>query len=180
MTETTYAGTSAGAPRSGGRSGVTAPQDFRAAGVSAGIKPAHGLDLALIVSDRPAQAAAVFTTNRAQAAPILVSQQHLARSGSLASAIVVNSGCANACTGDAGMQVAREMTAETARLLKCRDEQVLVASTGVIGVALPIDRIRAGLPDAVRALGADQGAAAKLVDDGHADSLSAGIAIHGQ
>ena len=102
----------------------------------------------------------MFTTNRAQAAPILVSQQHLARSGSLASAIVVNSGCANACTGDAGMQVAREMTAETARLLKCPDEQVLVASTGVIGVALPIDRIRAGLPDAVRALGADQGAAA--------------------
>jgi len=160
MTETTYAGASADTRRSGGRSGVTAPQGFRAAGVSAGIKPAHALDLALIVSDRPAQAAAVFTTNRAQAAPVLVSLQHLARSGSLASAIVVNSGCANACTGEAGMQAARDMTAETAQLLNCPAEQVLVASTGVIGVALPIDRIRAGLPGAVRALGADQGAAA--------------------
>jgi glutamate N-acetyltransferase/amino-acid N-acetyltransferase len=161
MTETTYAGSSAGTPRSdGGRSGITAAQGFRAAGVSAGIKPGHALDLALIVSERPAQAAAVFTTNRAQAAPVLISQQHLSRSGSVASAIVVNSGCANACTGDAGLQAARDMTAEAARLLNCPAEQVLVASTGVIGVALPIDRIRAGLPDAVRALAADQGAAA--------------------
>src|SRR5438876_12119717 len=110
MTETTFATTSDGTAPAGERTGVTAAHGFRAAGVSAGIKPAHGLDLALIVSDRPAQAAAVFTTNRAQAAPILVSQQHLARSGSLAAAIVVNSGCANACTGDAGMQAAREMT----------------------------------------------------------------------
>jgi len=64
MTETTFARTGAPSERSGGRSGVTAPDGFRAAGISAGIKPAHGLDLALVVSDRPARAAAVFTTNQ--------------------------------------------------------------------------------------------------------------------
>jgi glutamate N-acetyltransferase/amino-acid N-acetyltransferase len=155
-----HAGKSGGTAHTAARTGVTAPAGFRAAGVSAGIKPAHGLDLALIVSDMPAHAAAVFTTNLAQAAPVLVARQHLERSGSVATAIVVNSGCANACTGDAGTMAAREMAAETARLLKCPADQVLVASTGVIGVALPIEKIRAGLPNAVGALGADQGSTA--------------------
>ena len=75
-------------------------------------------------------------------------------------AIIANSGCANACTGDEGMRVARDMAADTARLVGCPAEQVLVASTGVIGVALPIDKVRGGLPAAMRSLGADQGAAA--------------------
>jgi glutamate N-acetyltransferase/amino-acid N-acetyltransferase len=75
-------------------------------------------------------------------------------------AIVVNSGCANACTGDEGLRVARDMTTETARLVGCPAEQVLVASTGVIGVALPIEKVRAALPSAISALGADQGWAA--------------------
>src|SRR5204863_506096 len=140
--------------------GVTTPRGFRAAGVSAGIKANGGLDLALLVSDGPAQAAAVFTTNLALAAPVVVSREHLARSGGIARAVIVNSGCANACTGDEGMQAARDMAAETARLVHCPAEQVLVASTGVIGVALPIDRIRGGLPVAFGALGADQGAMA--------------------
>jgi glutamate N-acetyltransferase / amino-acid N-acetyltransferase len=91
---------------------------------------------------------------------VLVAREHLERSGSVATAIVVNSGCANACTGDAGMKAAREMAAETARLLTCPTDQVLVASTGVIGVSLPIEKIRAGLPNAVRALAADQGSTA--------------------
>src|SRR5476649_2949323 len=141
--------------------GVTTPRGFRAAGVSAGIKAKQGsLDLALLVSDVPAQAAAVFTTNRVQAAAVLVTREHLAASHGKARAIVVNSGCANACTGDAGMQAAREMAAETARVVGCPPEQVLVASTGVIGVALPVDKIRAGGPVAFHALGADQGLAA--------------------
>ncbi|PYQ98192.1 MAG: ornithine acetyltransferase [Acidobacteria bacterium] len=140
--------------------GVTTPRGFRAAGVSAGIKANGGLDLALLVCDGPAQAAAVFTTNLALAAPVVVSREHLARSGGIARAVIVNSGCANACTGDEGMQAARDMAAETARLVHCPAEQVLVASTGVIGVALPIDRIRGGLPVAFGALGADQGAMA--------------------
>jgi len=140
--------------------GVTTPQGFRAAGVSAGIKANGGLDLALLVSDTPATAAAVFTLNRAQAAPVLVSRDHLSRSHGVARAVIVNSGCANACTGDDGLQVARAMAAEAARGVGCPVEQVLVASTGVIGVALPLDRIRSGLPAALRALGADQGSAA--------------------
>jgi glutamate N-acetyltransferase / amino-acid N-acetyltransferase len=137
--------------------GVATPRGFRAAGISAGIKASGNPDLALLVADEPAQIAAVFTTNKVLAAPVLVSQEHLARSGGTVRAIVVNSGCANACTGDAGMRDAREMTAETARLVGCPVEQVLVASTGVIGVGLPMDKVRGGLPAAFSALGADHG-----------------------
>ena len=140
--------------------GITVARGFRAAGVSAGIKANGNLDLALIVSETPANAAAVFTTNRAQAAPVVVSIEHLKRSGGTARAIVVNSGCANACTGGEGLQVARDMAAEAARLVNCPVEQVLVASTGVIGVALPIEKVRLGLPEAMRALAAEQGWAA--------------------
>jgi glutamate N-acetyltransferase/amino-acid N-acetyltransferase len=136
---------------------VTTPRGFRAAGISAGIKAKAGLDLALLVSDTPAQAAAVFTTNLAVAAPVVVSKEHLGRSGGTVRAIIVNSGCANACTGDEGLQVAREMAADTARLVNCPVEQVLVASTGVIGVSLPMEKIHRGLPVAFHSLGADQG-----------------------
>ena len=137
---------------------MTAPSGFRAAGVSAGIKANGNLDLALIVSDTPATAAAVFTINRAEAAPVTLSREHLQQSGGTVRAIIVNSGCANACTGEAGMQVARGMAAETARLVNCPVEQVLVASTGVIGVDLSLDKIRAGLPAAVSGLHASGGA----------------------
>ncbi|OFW16904.1 MAG: bifunctional ornithine acetyltransferase/N-acetylglutamate synthase [Acidobacteria bacterium RIFCSPLOWO2_12_FULL_66_10] len=137
--------------------GVATPRGFRAAGVSAGIKANGNPDLALLVSDALAAAAAVFTVNRAQAAPVLVSQEHLSRARGVARAVIVNSGCANACTGDEGLQVARDMAAETAALVGCPPEQVLVASTGVIGVSLSMDKIRSGLPSAFRALGADQG-----------------------
>jgi glutamate N-acetyltransferase/amino-acid N-acetyltransferase len=165
--------------------GVTAPRGFRAAGVSAGIKASGGLDLALIVSDVPAQAAAVFTTNLASAAPVVVSREHLARSGGAARAIVVNSGCANACTGDDGLQVARDMAAETARVVACPLEQVLVASTGVIGVALPIAKIRSGLPAAVGALGGEpaQGALAAraiMTTDPFPKEAAAQITIDGR
>ena len=137
--------------------GVTSPRGYRAAGVSAGIKANNGLDLALLVSDTPARAAAVFTTNLAVAAPVVVSREHLARSGGTTRAVIVNSGCANACTGDEGLQTARAMAAETAALLGCPVEQVLIASTGVIGVSLPIEKIRRGVPLAFKALAADQG-----------------------
>ena len=141
--------------------GVTTPKGFLAAGISAGIKAKAGaLDLALLVSDRPATTAAVFTTNRAQAAPVLVSRAHLSRSGGVSRAIIVNSGCANACTGDTGLEDAREMASDTAALVGCLAEQVLVASTGVIGVALKMDKFRAGLPKAFRELGAGHGSLA--------------------
>ena len=164
-------------------SGVTTPRGFRAAGVRAGIKASGDLDLALVASETVATAAAVFTLNKAQAAPVIVSREHLHRSGGRARAIVVNSGCANACTGSQGVQAARAMAAETARLIQCPVEQVLVASTGVIGVALPIDKICVGLPAAIRSLGADQGSAAAraiMTTDPFPKEASTEITIGGQ
>ena len=137
--------------------GVATARGFRASGISAGIKANKNPDLALIVSDTPATAVAVFTINKAQAAPVLVSKEHLAKSGGVVRAIVVNSGCANACTGASGMDAAREMASETAKLVGCAPEQVLVASTGVIGVGLPMDKIKSGLPPAFAALSSDSG-----------------------
>jgi len=136
--------------------GVTAPQGFRAAGVSCGIKK-KGLDLALIVSDAPASAAAVFTTNRAQAAPILVSRRQLEASAGRASAIVVNSGCANACTGPDGLKHAAAMADETTAALDCDRSGVLVASTGVIGVKLDMTKVGRGIAGASRALSREGG-----------------------
>ena len=137
--------------------GVATARGFRASGISAGIKANKNPDLALIVSDTPATAVAVFTINKAQAAPVLVSKEHLAKSGGVVRAIIVNSGCANACTGASGMDAAREMASETAKLVGCAPEQVLVASTGVIGVGLPMDKIKSGLPPAFAALSSDSG-----------------------
>ena len=124
--------------------GVTAAAGFRAAGVACGIKKTGAPDLALIVADGPATAAAVFTTNKAQAAPVVVSREHLAGGGGLARAIIVNSGCANACTGPEGLAVARSTADFVASMAGCRADQVLVASTGVIGVQLDLDKLRKG------------------------------------
>ena len=137
--------------------GVTAPGGFRAAGVSCGIK-AKGLDFALIASDSAASAAAVFTTNRAQAAPVLVSRRHLASGPGRAVAIAVNSGCANACTGADGLRHAEDMAAQTAAALGCAPWEVLVASTGVIGVKLDMSKVARGIADASAALAASGGA----------------------
>ncbi len=138
--------------------GVTAPRGFRAAGVACGIKASGAPDLALIVSAAPASAAAVFTTNLAVAAPVIVSREHLDANQGRVRAIVTNSGCANACTGDAGLRVAQLMTAEVARALGCEAEEVLVASTGVIGVALDPRKVSDGIITAVEALTASGGA----------------------
>ena len=137
--------------------GVTAPAGFRAAGVACGIKANGRLDLSLLVSDTAASAAAVFTTNVAQAAPIIVSRGHLDRSAGRATAIVTNSGCANACTGPEGMRDAREMARLTAESVGCSDAAVLVASTGVIGVKLPMARVASGIAAAAAALSHDGG-----------------------
>ena len=140
--------------------GVTAPSGFRASGLHCGIKASGKPDLSLIVSDAPATAAGVFTVNLAKAAPCYLSQDHLASSRGVAHAIITNSGCANACTGPQGMTDAVEMAELTAAAVGCSEHHVLVASTGVIGVNLKMDRIRAGIPQAVAALAADGGAAA--------------------
>jgi len=127
--------------------GITAADGFRAAAVSCGVK-AEALDLALIVSDGPASAAGVFTTNHTVAAPVVVCRDHLERSAGIGRAIAVNSGCANACTGAAGMAVAREMADAVATSVVCPVEQALVASTGVIGVPLDITKVRSGITTA--------------------------------
>jgi glutamate N-acetyltransferase/amino-acid N-acetyltransferase len=140
--------------------GVTAPSGYRAAGLHCGIKASGKPDLSLIVSDSPASAAGVFTVNLAKAAPVYLCQDHLASSGGRASVILTNSGCANACTGPQGMIDAREMAQLAAAAVGCREDHVLVASTGVIGVNLRMDKIRAGVPQIAAALAADGGAAA--------------------
>jgi glutamate N-acetyltransferase / amino-acid N-acetyltransferase len=134
--------------------GVTAPRGFRAGAVASGIKPDR-LDLALLAADAPCAAAAVFTTNHAQAAPVTVSREHLA--SGRARAVVINAGCANAATGDAGLADARETAALVARALGCAPGEVVVASTGVIGVPLPMEKLRAGVPAAAAALSREGG-----------------------
>ena len=140
--------------------GVTAPAGYRASGLHCGIKANGKPDLSLIVSDRPASAAGLFTINLAKAAPVYLCQDHLASSGGRALAVITNSGCANACTGPQGTADAREMARLTAAAVGCSEDQVLVASTGVIGVNLKMDKIRAGIPQALAALADDGGAAA--------------------
>jgi glutamate N-acetyltransferase/amino-acid N-acetyltransferase len=135
--------------------GVTSPRGFRASGVRAGIKKNGNFDVAVIEADAVVPAAGVFTTNKAQAAPVLVSLEHLAASGGRARAVVVNAGCANACTGAQGLADAREMAALTASPLGCDASDVLVTSTGVIGVNLPMDKVRAGIASAVASLSHD-------------------------
>lgn len=162
--------------------GVTAPAGFRAAGLHCGIKASGKKDLALLVSDTPATAAAVFTTNMAQAAPVLVSQEHLAASGGRARAVVTNSGCANACTGPQGLADAREMTVLAALGIGCDPRDVLVASTGVIGVNLKMPALRTGIPAAIDALSTDGGAAAAdaiMTTDPFPKSAAVEIALPG-
>jgi glutamate N-acetyltransferase/amino-acid N-acetyltransferase len=142
--------------------GITASRGFRAAGVACGIKASGARDLTLVAAERPASAAAVFTTNLVQAAPLLVSRERLAASGSRAAAIVVNSGCANACTGIDGIAHANQMADLTAGALGVNASEVLVASTGVIGVKLDMRRVERGIRQAALALSASGGADAAL------------------
>ena len=134
---------------------ITAPLGFEAAGVAAGLKK-EGLDVALLAAKRPVAAAAVFTTNRAQAAPVVVSREHLA--GGRARAVVVNAGCANAATGERGLGDARETAELVAKGLGCARSEVAVASTGVIGAYLPMAKLRPAIARAVTALAREGGA----------------------
>lgn len=138
--------------------GVTTPEGFRTGALHCGVKADTALlDLVVLAVDVPASAAAIFTTNLAQAAPVIVSREHIESSQGVTRAIVVNSGCANACTGPEGDAHARTMASETAKAIGCAPRDVLVASTGVIGVALPIDRVVAGIRAAVPALARGRG-----------------------
>jgi len=139
--------------------GVTAPKGYLAAGVSAGIKE-KGLDLAVLFSSQAASAAAVFTLNRVQAAPVVLSKEHLKLSRGRVRAVLINSGCANACTGGRGVQDAAISAQTLASHLEIDPCQVLVASTGVIGSHLPVRKVIKGISAAVSALNSQGGAAA--------------------
>jgi len=128
------------------------PLGFKTTGLSAGIKKS-GLDLGLIVSDRPAMAAAVFTKNSFPAAPILVSRQNLLDSGHVLRAVLVNSGNANACNGEEGLAVARRCIAEAAGHIGCSPAEVFVSSTGVIGRPLSAEKICRVIPGLISAAG---------------------------
>ncbi|MBI2941245.1 MAG: bifunctional glutamate N-acetyltransferase/amino-acid acetyltransferase ArgJ [Chloroflexi bacterium] len=136
---------------------VTSPRGFRAGATYCGIKKG-GRDLCIIASDLPCTAAGVFTTNRVQAAPVVLTRQRL--TNDRAQAVVVNSGCANACTHQRGLTDADEMTRLVAEKLGIAVDDVLVASTGVIGVYLPMEKVRRGV--AGIDLTADGGADAAL------------------
>jgi len=139
---------------------------FRAAGIACGIKPSGKPDLALIVSDRPAAAAAVFTTNRFPGAPVVVSREHIRRGR--ARGVVVNSGVSNVANGARGVRDAREMTALVAAAIGARPREIQVASTGVIGRLLPMDKLRDAIPRAVESLserGFERAAEAILTTD---------------
>ena len=132
------------------------PKGFRCSGSTCGIKESGHPDLSLFVSDVPATAAGVFTKNRVVGAPVTVTRSRVPRGD--ARAVVINSGNANACTGQEGHQNALTMTKAVADLLQCSAEQVLVCSTGIIGVQLPVEVILSHLPESISALnsGADQ------------------------
>ena len=128
--------------------GLTAPLGFRAAAAACGVKKlTEKPDLGVLVCDVPARAAAVFTRNRVVAAPVLVSQAHL-RASKFLRGVVANSGNANACTGRQGLADAREMARLAADRIGCNAEEMLVASTGVIGRLMPMDRVQAGIQSA--------------------------------
>ena len=133
------------------KGGVCTAKGFRAAGVPAEIKYKGRNDVALVVADAPCAAAAVFTTNKVAAAPVVYDREIV--KGGRVQAILANSGCANACTGDEGLRDAKVSALATAGELGIRPEHVLVASTGVIGRRLPLDRLLAGMKRAAKGLG---------------------------
>ncbi|NKX56128.1 bifunctional glutamate N-acetyltransferase/amino-acid acetyltransferase ArgJ [Arthrobacter mobilis] len=138
---------------------VTTPKGFRAAGVTAGLKASGKPDMALVVNDGPARAAAaVFTSNRVAAAPVLWSRQVI--SDGRVDAVILNSGGANACTGAEGFQNTHATAEKTAGALGVSAGDVVVCSTGLIGEQLPMDKVLPGVDAAAAALSADGGAEA--------------------
>ena len=140
------------------KTGISGIKGYRFAGVSCGIKKSGREDMAIIYSEVPAAAAGVFTTNKAKAAPVLVDLDNI--KNPVTRAVVINSGNANACTGRKGMDNACEMVKLAADKLGIDSREVLVSSTGIIGVQLPMDSIKKGIEKAASSLSADGGDAA--------------------
>jgi glutamate N-acetyltransferase/amino-acid N-acetyltransferase len=142
--------------------GVTSAAGFQAAGIACGIKPRGEKDMALIVSDVPAAAAATFTTNLVKAAPVKVSMKHL-RNGKMRG-VIINAGCANACTGVGGIADAKAMVEHVAEEFQSKPREWLVCSTGRIGNRLPMVKVRKGIEKAAAKLGPNNGVeAAKAI-----------------
>lgn len=140
--------------------GVTTPQGFEAAAATCDLKPSGGPDLALVVSERECSGAGVFTRNRLPAAPVTLDRETLQRNSDRLRGIITNSGVANACTGPAGLEASREMQRLTAEGLRCNPDQVLVLSTGVIGVQLDVAKLEKGIRQSVARLSKKNGSAA--------------------
>jgi len=162
---------------------VIVPNGFRASGVKAGLKESGSLDLAVLAADQPCAAVGAFTTSRVCAAPVRLCRERLPSED--IRAVVINSGNANAATGALGLANARRTAARGAALLGCLPEQVLVASTGVIGHQLPMDKLEAGIEQAVAGLSPEPGgfqnaAAAIMTTDTHPKIVSLQETIGGR
>ncbi|MFZ1399137.1 MAG: bifunctional glutamate N-acetyltransferase/amino-acid acetyltransferase ArgJ, partial [Candidatus Promineifilaceae bacterium] len=131
---------------------VTSPAGFTAVAHAAGLKKENQLDLALVVAENDCSCAAMFTKNQVVAAPVIVDRETLAANNSRLRAVVINSKNANACTGEPGLANARATQQIAARALNCQADQILVLSTGVIGVQLPMGKLEAGIVAAARGL----------------------------
>ncbi|HEY8343699.1 MAG TPA: bifunctional glutamate N-acetyltransferase/amino-acid acetyltransferase ArgJ [Bacillota bacterium] len=138
--------------------GVTVARGYSASGLACGIKKNGAPDLALVFSELPARAAGVFTTNKVKAAPVIISQERV--KGAVTRAVIINSGNANACVGEEGLSAARAISQSVAESLQIKPEEVLLASTGVIGVPLPTARIVDAIPALVSRLSTAGGTAA--------------------
>jgi len=159
---------------------ITAPKGFKAAGVYAGFKKSGKKDLGVIISDVPAVAGAVFTLNKMCAAPVTVCRENLLNK--TARAIIVNAGCANACTGDQGLKDAYQMAELTAKAVGCHPKEVFVSSTGVIGSYLNMEKMEAGIKKVVKDASAEGGkdaAAAIMTTDTYAKEYAVKIEIEG-
>lgn len=158
------------------------PNGFRYSGITCGIKSSGKPDLALIVGDGPLVAAGVYTTNQVVAAPVTLCRSRTPSSSTRA--VIINSGNANACTGDAGLHNAQEMTAIAASQIGCSPNDVLVMSTGVIGRPMPMDKVRRGIDSAIAELATGEAAfvrasTAIMTTDAFRKSIVAAIEIQG-
>lgn len=163
------------------KQGVTFAKGFTAAGIKAGIKKSGNEDLAVIYTAKAAAVAGTFTKNAVAAAPVYVSKDVV--KNKTAHAIVANAGCANACTGEQGMKDAKEMAAITAAQLGIKAEEVIVASTGVIGVNLPMDKVDAGIKKAISELsetGSVNAGSAIITTDTHSKTREMEFVLGGQ
>ncbi len=136
---------------------VLIPKGFRFGATTAGLKPSGRADLALIVADKPASAAAMFTANRVQAAPLALDKEHLRATAGKVRVVMMNAGNANCAAGQAGIDAARTACAVAAQIVGCRPEEVFPSSTGIIGVPLPAEKVIAALPDLATRLGSEPG-----------------------